>query len=177
MLGQPVGRLPRMTINLFSGGMHAGQQVPIQDVLIVPAAASSIADGLVMASTVYRAAVRLIERKYGMRWLTADEGGLPPPAENPERLFDDALEAIRDAGLVPGTDMCLAVDVASSHFCRDGLYYLAQEPLDSMQMIDRLRRYINSFPIVSFERRLTEEDWIIAKISRDAINEWSVSPG
>lgn len=159
MLGQPVSRLPRMTINLFSGGKHAGQQVSIQDVLIVPAAASSIADGLVMASAVYRAAVRLMQKKYGMRWLTADEGGLAPPAESPERLFDDALEAIRDAGLKPGADVSLAVDVASSHFCRDGLYYPGREPLGSLQMIDLLRRWVDAYPIVSVEDGLAEEDW------------------
>jgi enolase len=159
MLGQTVDRLPRMTINLFSGGKHAGQQVSIQDVLMVPAAAASIADGLVMASAVYRAAVRLLRKKYGMRWLTADEGGLAPPAENPAQLFDDALEAIRDAGLKPGADIGLAVDVAASHFFRDGRYYPEREPLRSEQMIDVLRRWVDAYPIVSVEDGLAEEDW------------------
>ena len=57
-----------------------------------------------------------------MLWLTADEGGLAPPAENPEQLFADAVESIRAAGLRPGVDVCLALDVASSHFWRDGRY-------------------------------------------------------
>ena len=108
LLGQPITRLPRMTINLFSGGKHAGGQVAIQDVLIVPASPTTIADGLVMASAVYRAAVRLIQDKYQMRWLTADEGGLAPPAANPEQLFADAVESIGAAGLRPGVDVCLA---------------------------------------------------------------------
>jgi enolase len=177
MLGQPIARLPRMTINLFSGGKHAGQQVSIQDVLIVPAAASSIADGLVAASAVYRAAVRLIQKKYGMRWLTADEGGLAPPADSPERLFDDALEAIRDAGLKPGVDVCLAVDVASSHFCHDGLYYPGGEPLRSMQMIDRLRRWVDDYPIVSVEDGLAEEDWDHWPRLREAIGSQSLVLG
>jgi enolase len=159
MLGEPIRRLPRMTINLFSGGKHAGGQIPIQDVLIIPARAASIADGLVAASAVYRAAVRLVERKYGMRWLTADEGGLAPPAETPEQLFDDALAAIREAGLEPGRDVCLAVDVASSHFYRDGRYHLGPRPLDSSEMIRRLADWVGNYPIVSIEDGLAEEDW------------------
>ena len=89
--------------------------------------------------------------------------------KTPNSFSTTPLEAIRDAGLVPGTDMCLAVDVASSHFCRDGLYYLAQEPLDSMQMIDRLRRWVDRYPIVSIEDGLAEEDWDHWPKLRDAI--------
>src|SRR5262249_31166717 len=70
--------LPRLTINLFSGGKHAGGQVPIQDVLVVPTA-PSIEDGLAAAFAVYQAAADLARAKYGMRALTADEGGLGPP--------------------------------------------------------------------------------------------------
>jgi enolase len=148
-----------MTINLFSGGKHAGQQSPIQDVLIVPASSAAIGDGLVMASAVYQAAVRLIQKKYHMRWLTADEGGLAPPTERPEQMFDDAVQSIRDAGFEPYRDVCLAVDVASSHFWRDGRYHLGQERLDSAQMVDRLVRWVSCYPIVSVEDGLAEEDW------------------
>lgn len=159
MLDRPIQRLPRMTINLFSGGKHAGQQIPIQDVLIIPAPSVGIGDGLVMASAVYQAAVRLVQRKYGMRWLTADEGGLAPAVGSAEQLFDDAVQSIRDAGFEPYRDVCLAVDVASSHFWRDGRYHLGQEPLDSAQMIDRLVRWVSRYPIVSVEDGLHEEDW------------------
>ena len=159
MADRPIEQLPRMTINLFSGGKHAGQQCPIQDVLIVPASAATIGDGLVMSSAVYQAAVRLVQKKYDMRWLTADEGGLAPPTERPEQMFDDAVQSIRDAGFEPYRDVCLAVDVASSHFWRDGRYHLGQERLDSAQMVDRLLRWVSSYPIVSVEDGLAEEDW------------------
>ncbi|MDA0990395.1 MAG: phosphopyruvate hydratase, partial [Verrucomicrobia bacterium] len=75
-------RLPRLTINLFSGGMHAGKQVAIQDVLIVPVSANTIDEQLVMAHNVYHRAADLILDRYGMRLLTADEGGLAPPFED-----------------------------------------------------------------------------------------------
>ena len=159
MMGQSIRRFPRMTLNLFSGGKHAGQQLAIQDVLIVPATPTSIADALVMASAVYQAAVRLTESKYAMRWLTADEGGLAPPAGSPEALLGDAVQSIRDAGYEPGRDVCLALDVASSHFYREGHYYLQSQPLTSQQMIGRLCSWADNYPIVSIEDGLAEEDW------------------
>src|SRR5687768_15800690 len=74
MIGQPLATLPRMTINLFSGGKHAGGQVPIQDVLVVPASARTIDEGLAMTYAVFQAAVEVVTRKYDMRPLRADEG-------------------------------------------------------------------------------------------------------
>jgi enolase len=159
MLGEPIRHLPRLTINLFSGGKHAGGQVSIQDVLMVPIAASSIDESLVNASAVYQAAVTLINRKYGMRWLTADEGGLAPPAHSVEALLDDAIEAISAAGLIPGKDICLALDVASTHFYDDGQYHLDRQSLSSSKMIERVETWIDNYPIVSIEDALAEEDW------------------
>ncbi len=158
LAGQPIRRMPTMTINLFSGGAHAGWQAPIQDVLIVPRAAT-IDEGLVMARAVYLEAVHLIRRKYDMRWLTADEGGLAPPVADPERLFADAVECIRSAGFVPGTDVSLAVDVASSQFYRDGHYHLAGEPITSEVMIARIVDWVARYPIASIEDGLAEDDW------------------
>jgi enolase len=159
MLGQPIRHLPRLTINLFSGGKHAGGQVSIQDVLIVPASATSIDESLVAANAVYQAAVKLVSRKYNMRWLTADEGGLAPPAENVEALLDDAVEAIQSAGLTPGKDVCLALDVASSHFYDSGKYNIDRQSLTSSQMIDRVASWLDRYPIVSVEDALAEDDW------------------
>jgi enolase len=159
MLGEPIERLPRMTINLFSGGKHAGGQVPIQDVLIVPASAKTIDQGLVMTSAVYHAAVKLIARKYRQRWLTADEGGLAPPVKSAEALFADAVEAIEDAGLKPGKDVCIALDVASSHFYENGKYHLGGKALTSAKMINVLRGWVEKYPIVSVEDGLAEDDW------------------
>ena len=159
LLGQPIRALPRITVNLFSGGKHAGGQVPIQDVLIVPVAAPTIDASLVQVHAVYQAAVDLIARKYGMRWLTADEGGLAPPARNAEDLLNHAVEAIEKAGLKPGTDILLGLDVAASHFYHDGEYHLGSDRLSSNGMIDRLRKWSKQFPIVSIEDGLAEDDW------------------
>ena len=160
MLGHPLERFPRLTINLFSGGLHAGRQLPIQDVLMVPSSAPTYADGLAMAQRVYMAAVELTRRKYGMRWLTADEGGLAPPAAGAEALIEDAMQAIHDASLTPGKDVALAIDVASSHFqTPEGRYALGEERLTSSQMIERLAQWVERYPIVSIEDGLGEDDW------------------
>lgn len=151
--------LPRMTINLFSGGKHAGGQVPIQDVLVVPVAANTIDDGLATTYAVYQAAAKFTQRKYGLRPLKADEGGLAPPFPDAETMLSDAVECIGLAGFEPGRDVALAVDAASSHFYLGERYHLGEEVLDSRAMIDRLRRWVDRYPIVSIEDGLAENDW------------------
>lgn len=150
--------LPRLTINLFSGGKHAGTQVEIQDVLLAPLA-STIDEALNQANAVYRAAENLTAKKYGMRALKADEGGLAPPFGSVEAMLEDALEAVRQAGLVPGQDVKLAVDVASTHFFRDGRYRIGERLLTSPEMITRVAEWISRWPILSIEDGLAEDDW------------------
>ena len=153
------GRLPRLTINLFSGGVHAGRQVAIQDVLMVPARPATIDESLAMAYDVYQAAAELVLKRYRMRLLTADEGGLAPPCDSAEELIETAIIAIKSAGYRPGMDVMLAVDVAASDFYKHGRYYLDGAVLDSAGMIDRLVRWVDRYPIVSVEDGLAEDDW------------------
>ncbi len=157
--GVPLHQLPRLTINLFSGGKHAGGQVPIQDVLIVPVAARTIDEGLAATYAVYQAAAALTREKYGTRALTADEGGLAPPFPDAEAMLADAVAAIERAGFVPGREVALALDVASSHFYQDGRYHLGGAPLDSAGMVDEIDIWLKRYPIVSVEDGLAEDDW------------------
>ncbi|MEM7234045.1 MAG: phosphopyruvate hydratase [Planctomycetota bacterium] len=153
-------RLPRLTINLFSGGKHAGGQVPIQDVLIVPASASTIEEALAMSYEVYQSAAELIRDRYSQRALTADEGGLAPPFPSVESMFDDAVASIRRAGFEPGNDVALAIDVAASHFyAGDQLYDFGDEQLRSEALVQRLSDWVANHPIVSVEDGLAEDDW------------------
>jgi len=157
--GETVRTLPRVTINLFSGGKHAGGQVAIQDVLLVPVSARTVADSLAMTYAVYQSASRLTGSKYGVRALKADEGGLAPPFPETEAMLVDAVEAIEAAGLEPGRDMALAVDVASSHFFENGVYEIDGAKRSSEAMIDLLRLWSERYPIVSIEDGLAENDW------------------
>ena len=159
MAGLPLKALPRPTINLFSGGKHAGGQAPIQDVLVVPASARDMDEALAMTFAVYQSAATLCHERYGVRLLRADEGGQAPPFPSAEAMLVDAVESIERAGLRPGADVSLAVDVASSHFFSDGVYRLGREPLDADGMIAELARWVSQYPIVSVEDGLAEDEW------------------
>jgi enolase 1/2/3 len=158
LVDRPSSRLPRLTINLFSGGKHAGQHVPIQDVLIVPRG-PTISDCLAMASRVFQRAADLGCRKYGVRPLRADEGGLSPPFADVESMLADAAESIQRAGYTLHTDVALAVDVAATHFYDRGVYALGEERLASTAMIDRLVSWQQRYHLVSIEDGLAEDDW------------------
>ena len=159
MLGSRVDALPRLTINLLSGGKHAGQQVAVQDVLIIPMSARTVDQALVMAFDVYQAAAELVFQKYNMRLLTADEGGLAPPFEAVEAMLAVAVEAIAIAGYIPGTDICLGIDVAATHFYKNQHYSIDADVLDSTEMVRTITKWLDRFPIISVEDGLAEDDW------------------
>ncbi len=154
-----LSKLPQLTINLFSGGRHAGGQVAVQDVLIVPTSARTIDEGLAQICAVYESAAKLSLENYGMRRLSADEGGLAPAFERIEAMFEDTMTAIRTAGLSPGDDICLAIDVASSHFYRHGNYVLEGRPMAAAAMIEAIAGWVEKYPIISVEDGLAEDDW------------------
>ncbi|HZL37580.1 MAG TPA: enolase C-terminal domain-like protein [Tepidisphaeraceae bacterium] len=159
LIGGSPRQLPRLTVNLFSGGKHAGGQVRIQDVLLVPRSAMTIDESLAATYAVYQSAAKLCAQKYASRPLVADEGGLAPPFPNADAMLGDAVEAIHAAGLDPGRDVALAVDLASSHFYCDGRYRLDGVSLSPPQMIDRVIGWLDRYPIISLEDALAEDDW------------------
>lgn len=169
ILGEPLRTLPRLTINLFSGGWHAGKQVAIQDVLLVPTRAQTIDEGLAAVYDVYQQAADNALRQFKMRLLRADEGGLGPPFESSEAMLAAAVTAIEQSGHAPGSDVALALDVASSHFHRDGAYALDGEELSPMAMIDRLDAWVKRYPILSVEDGLAEEDWAHWPVLRERL--------
>jgi enolase len=152
-------QLPRPTVNLFSGGKHAGGQIPIQDVLITSLSATTAAEAMEQIVAIYSAAAALCREKYGMRMLVADEGGLAPDFPSVEAALSDAVAAIERAGLRPGDDVALCVDVASSHFYEDGRYHIENQALTSIEMIDVIAGWLDRYPIVSVEDGLFEDDW------------------
>jgi enolase len=163
--------LPRLTINLLSGGKHAGQSASIQDVMVVPMSSQTIDETLAMTYDVYQSAAKLILERYGMRLLRADEGGLAPPCRTAEEMIETALEAIRRAGHKPGTEIALALDVAATHFYSGGMYELGGERLSSEDMVERLRQWTAAYPIISVEDGLAEDDWEHWPTLRQALEE------
>ncbi len=168
LLGNSSPRLPRLTVNLFSGGKHAGGQVAIQDLLVVPLV-DNVADALAMTYEIYQCAAELTAKKYNIRALRADEGGLAPPFPNVTVMIEDALLAIGQAGLKAGQDVSLALDVASSHFYDNEFYRLDGTVLGGSGMIELLESWINDYPIVSLEDGLAEEDWQHWSLLRERI--------
>lgn len=163
--------LPVPTINLFSGGKHAGGQVPVQDLLIVPVSADTMDEALKNVYAVYQSASALIREKYGTRALKADEGGLAPPFRSIEDMFEDAIKSIERAGFRPGVHVSLALDVAASHFYKDGKYDLGNETRKSAEMINLIKSWVDTYPILSVEDGLAENDWDYWPYLRRAIQQ------
>jgi enolase len=160
LLPQPAPRLPRLSVNLFSGGKHAYGQVAIQDVLVVPSAEWSVAASLAIIYEIYQTAAEIVATQYHARALTADEGGLAPPFQTSIEMLERAAESIESAGYQLGSEVSLAIDVAASHFAQqDGSYFIDGRKLSAEEMVDLLGRWKDRFPLTSVEDGLSEDDW------------------
>jgi enolase len=156
--GRPV-TLPMPEIQVFGGGAHAGRRVDIQDFMVVPVGAKDLAHALAMVAEVYRAAGVLMAEA-GKLAGVADEGGYWPVFATNEEALDCLVRAIARAGLRPGDDVAISLDVAASEFGHDGRYRLGLErrELDTAGMIDLLSGWLARYPIVSIEDPLAEDD-------------------
>ncbi|HEX5447105.1 MAG TPA: phosphopyruvate hydratase [Pirellulales bacterium] len=155
-------RMPVPMTNLISGGLHAGGNLDFQDFLILPVGADSYRGGLEWIVRVYgRLATLLSDAGYESR-LVADEGGFGPRLPSNRTALEFIVRAIETAGLRPGDEVMIALDVASSHFY-DGSHYRLQATdgrrLNSQQMIEQLAELVGAFPLVSIEDGLAEDDW------------------
>ena len=156
--GRPV-RLPLPQVQIFGGGAHAGRRVDIQDFMVVATGATSFAEAMEMTAEVYRAAGELMAERGALAGV-ADEGGWWPNFTRNEEALDTLVAAIERAGYTPGTDVAIALDIASSEFGQHGRYRLALEnqQLDSDALCEQLVRWVERYPIVSIEDPLAEDD-------------------
>jgi enolase len=157
--GDDAGLLPLPQIQIFGGGAHAGRRVDIQDFMVVCPAARSFAEALDWTAEVYRAAGALM-KEAGTLQGVADEGGWWPAFATNEQALETLVRAIDRAGFEPGDEVAIAVDVAASELGRGGRYRLGLEgrELDSAGIIDLLTGWIASYPIMSIEDPLAEDD-------------------
>jgi enolase len=151
--------LPLPEIQIFGGGAHAGRRVDIQDFMCVAVGAECFAQALDWSAEVYRAAGRLMADAGRLQGV-ADEGGFWPAFDDNEEALGYLSRAIEAAGLIPGEQMAISLDIAASEFGRDGRYTLAREDrvLDSGELIGMLCGWIERYPIVSIEDPLGEDD-------------------
>ena len=157
--GTPV--LPVPMINILSGGLHAGGNLEFQDFLIVPHGFSTMADALEAAVRIHSTAGDILRRSGYTLTGVADEGGWGPLLPSNEEALFLLTIAIGEAGYLPGEQVSIALDVAATHFYKDGKYHLESEgrELTSSQMVDLLARWCASFPVISIEDGLAEDDW------------------
>ena len=152
--------MPVPMMNIINGGEHADNSVDIQEFMIIPAGASSIAEAVRYGAEVFHSLKSVLSSK-GMNTAVGDEGGFAPDLPSNEAAIEVILEAIQQAGFKAGEDIWLGLDCASSEFYKDGKYNLESEgkTYDAAGFIDYLSGWVDQYPIITIEDGLAEDDW------------------
>ncbi len=152
--------LPTPMMNIINGGEHADNPIDIQEFLIMPVSASTIADAVRMGSEVFHA-LKSALKSAGHNTNVGDEGGFAPSVSGTTEALDFIMKGIEAAGYKPGDDVLIALDAASSEFFKDGKYVLKGEglTLDAAGMVEYYADLIGNYPIVSLEDGMAEDDW------------------
>ncbi|MGD8756842.1 MAG: phosphopyruvate hydratase, partial [Desulfobacterales bacterium] len=159
--GQPLYRylgginaryLPVPMMNIINGGAHAANNLDVQEFMIVPFGAKSIAEAVQMGAEIFQQLKKILEDQ-GLNTAVGDEGGFAPDLESNEAAIHRILQAVEAAGYKPGRDIGLALDVAASEIFKNGKYILNSEnkKLNAQQMIDYYEKLIDKYPILSIE--------------------------
>ena len=152
--------LPVPMMNIINGGSHADNNVDLQEFMIMPVGAESFSAAVQMCSQTYHTLKGILKAR-GMSTGVGDEGGFAPNLESNEDAIKIIIEAIEKAGFVPGKDLYIALDPASSEFFEDGIYNLAGEgrKLTPAEMVEYYAELVEKYPIISIEDGMAEEDW------------------
>jgi len=152
--------MPVPMMNIVNGGSHADNSVDIQEFMIMPVGAPSFSEALRYGAEIFHA-LKAVLRSRKLATSVGDEGGFAPDLPSNEAALETILVAIEKAGFKTGEDIVLALDVASSEFYADGVYRLASEnrEFDAAAFCDYLQGLVASYPIVSIEDGMAEDDW------------------
>ncbi|MCT1686652.1 phosphopyruvate hydratase [Pseudoglutamicibacter cumminsii] len=150
--------LPVPMMNILNGGSHADSDVDIQEFMIAPLSAPTFSEALRMGIEVYHSLKAVLNAK-GLSTGLGDEGGFAPNLPSNRTALDLIVTAIEKAGYIPGADVALALDVASSEFYKDGVYVFEGENRTAEQMADYYAELVEAYPLVSIEDPLYEDDW------------------
>jgi enolase 1/2/3 len=152
--------LPVPMMNIINGGVHADNNVDVQEFMIIPVGAASFREALRAGAEVFHA-LKATLHDAGLSTTVGDEGGFAPNLESNEAALKLIVSAIERAGYLPGADVAIGVDAASSEFYRDGKYHLASENLQltHAQFTDYLAGWIDKYPIINIEDGMAEDDW------------------
>jgi len=150
--------LPVPLMNILNGGLHADNNLDIQEFMIVPWGFSSFKRALQAASEIFHTLKKILKSK-GLTTSVGDEGGFAPDLNKNEEAIKLILKAIKTAGYKEGKEIALALDVAASSLSKNGVYLFENRKVDSNYLIDFYKRLIKKYPIVSIEDGLGENDW------------------
>jgi enolase len=152
--------LPVPMVQIIGGGMHAGKSIDIQDFLVIPVGARTYSKAIEMVANVYYGTKAVFSAK-GKPVSIADEGGFWPTFNTNVEGLDLLLEGIEKAGYVPGADVAIGLDIAASHFYKNGKYRFAVENRErsSEEFAELMAEWVNNYPIVSLEDGMAEDDW------------------
>ncbi|WP_394525238.1 phosphopyruvate hydratase [Paenarthrobacter nicotinovorans] len=162
--------LPVPLMNILNGGSHADSDVDIQEFMIAPIGAETFSEGLRWGVEVYHNLKAVLQEK-GISTGLGDEGGFAPNLPSNRAALDLIQEAIKNAGYTPGTDIALALDVASSEFFKDGAYQFEGKALSATEMSAYYAELVADYPLVSIEDPLDENDWEGWKTLTDTIGD------
>lgn len=151
-------QLPVPMMNVINGGVHADNNLDIQEFMIVPAGFTRFSTALRASVEVFHTLKRILKNK-GLNTAVGDEGGFAPMLGSNEEAIVLIIEAIKTAGYEPGKDIYIALDAAASEFYNDGFYNIEGKKLTSNDMVDYYESLIEKYPIVSIEDGMSELDW------------------
>ena len=152
--------MPVPMMNIINGGAHADNSIDMQEFMILPVGAASLAEAVRYGAEIFHA-LRAVLSSRGLNTAVGDEGGFAPDLASNEAALEVITSAIENAGYAPGEDILLGLDIASSEFYRDGRYVLASEgkSLDANEFLDYLVPWVDAYPIISIEDGMAEDDW------------------
>lgn len=160
--------LPLPMMNIVNGGAHADNNVDLQEFMIQPVGATSFAEGLRWGAEVFHALKSVLKKK-GLATGVGDEGGFAPDLRSNEEAITAVLDAIAAAGLTPGKDVTLALDVASNELLQNGKYMVDGKAMSAEQLVDLYERWCAQYPILSIEDGLGEDDFAGWKLLTDRL--------
>ena len=156
--GEKASLLPVPMMNILNGGAHADTNVDIQEFMIAPIGAESFKEALRWGAEIYHS-LKSVLKKRGLATSIGDEGGFAPNLESNRAALDLIVEAVEKAGYKLGSQIALAMDVAATEFHEGGKYNFEGSSLTASEMIAYYKGLVDSYPLVSIEDPLSEDDW------------------
>lgn len=156
--GVTPSEIPIPLMNVLNGGAHAGNNLDLQEFMIVPIGAGCFGEAAQMGSEVFHELKSILSDR-GMSTAVGDEGGFAPDLDEEEEALELLVEAMSSSGYSPGKDLAIALDPAASEFYKDGNYVMGGRQRNAAEMVDMYADWVEKFPIISIEDGLDQDDW------------------